>query len=206
MALIGIMVSVLLVMIASYELQKEWFSKDQTTGLIFLCLSACFQSFEVCLENRIFIIEKDLSALALQQMISSWKMILLLCTILIGNLFPNSLGSTIGSGLASFDLYNHNMEEQPVLYALMFGVCFFGALAANLGMQIVRAENAVFKQSVMLLAIPSLWLWHIYYGDRIDAYSWFKMISQLCIVISVVLYMIWDREAAEEEKEYEASK
>ena len=200
------MMSVLLVMIASYDLQADWFGKDQTTGLIFICLSACFQSFEVCLENRIFIIEKDLSALALQQMLSSWKMILLLCVVFIGNLFPNALGSTIGSGLASFDLYDKNMDEEPVLYALMFGVCFFGALAANLGMQIVRAENAVFKQSVMLLAIPSLWLWHIYYGDKIDAFSWFKMISQLCIVTSVVLYMIWDREAVEEEKAEEATK
>ena len=200
------MMSVLFVTIASYDLQAEWFSKDQTTGLIFICLSACFQSFEVCLENRIFIIEKDLSALALQQMLSSWKMILLLCVVFIGNLFPNALGSTIGSGLASFDLYDKNMDEEPVLYALMFGVCFFGALAANLGMQIVRAENAVFKQSVMLLAIPSLWLWHIYYGDKIDAFSWFKMISQLCIVTSVVLYMIWDREAVEEEKAEEATK
>jgi len=32
------------------------------------------------------------------------------------------------------------------------------ALAANLGMQIVKAENAVFKQSVMLLTIPLFWL------------------------------------------------
>jgi len=36
------------------------------SGLIMLGLSACFQSFEVTIENRIFLIEKDLSALALQ--------------------------------------------------------------------------------------------------------------------------------------------
>ena len=64
-ALIAILASVLMVMLASYDLQKEWFGKDHTTGLIMLGISACFQSFEVTLENRIFNIEKDLSALAL---------------------------------------------------------------------------------------------------------------------------------------------
>lgn len=42
---------------------------------------------------------------------------------------------------------------------------FFQGLAANLGMQIIKDENAVFKQSVMLLPIPVLWIHHLYFGE-----------------------------------------
>jgi len=176
-ALIGILVSVLLLLLASYGIQSEWFSKQYTSGLLLLTLSACFQSFEVTLENRIFNIEKDLSALALQQMLSSWKMILLLVVFVIGNMFPSALGSSIGSGISSVSLAFHNMNEATELYYLILGTLFFNALAANLGMQVVKAENAVTKQSTMLLVIPTLWVWHIYYGDKKDAFSAFKLIS-----------------------------
>ena len=40
----------------------------------------------------------------------------------------------------------------------MFGLMFVNGLQANLGMQVVRNENAVFKQSTMLFSIPILWL------------------------------------------------
>ena len=85
------------------------------------------------------------------------------------------------------------MNGAKELYWLMFGVLFFNALTANLGMQIVKAENAVFKQSVMLLSIPMLWLWHIFYGTKKDQFSYLKMFSYACVVLSVVLYMYWDR-------------
>ena len=131
-------------------------------------------------------------------MLSSWKMIFLLIIFAIGNFFPNALGTVIGSGLNNVELAWHNMNEATELYGLMFGVMFFNALAANLGMQIVRNENAVFKQSILLLAIPSLWVWHMFYGDKKDAFSWFKFLSQATLVTAVILYMIWDREALEQ--------
>ena len=51
------------------------------------------------------------------------------------------------------------------------------ALAANFGMQIVKNENAVVKQSIMLLPIPILWIYHMYYGDQKDAFGWAKLIG-----------------------------
>ena len=72
MALFGIMVSVTIIFIISSSdelkldgseaIKKE---QEQMTGLIMLGFSACFQAFEVCLENRLFMIEPDLTALSL---------------------------------------------------------------------------------------------------------------------------------------------
>lgn len=96
------------------------------------------------------------------------------------------------------------MTEATELYWLMFGVLFSNALAANLGMQIVKAENAVFRQSVMLLSIPALWIWHVYYGNTKDAFSVPKMFAQISVVVFVILFMIWDREAVEEDEMHKA--
>ena len=141
----GILFSILFVLLASYGASSAVFSADKTGALIMLGLSACFQSFEIVLEKRIFMIEPDLTALALQQMISSWKMILMAGVILFSNMFPSALGAIIGNNRGRVSLAFYNMGEAPELYWLMLGVLFFGALAANLGMQIVKAENAVFR-------------------------------------------------------------
>ena len=53
----------------------------------------------------------------------------------------------------------------------------FHGLAANLGMQIVKNENAVFKQSAMLLPITVMWIYHMIYGDQKDAFSVMKLIG-----------------------------
>ena len=66
-ALIGILIGATWIMYATIDYESELtLTSDQTTGILLLGLSACFQAFEVCLENRIFLIEKDLTALGLQ--------------------------------------------------------------------------------------------------------------------------------------------
>jgi len=150
-------------------------------------------------------IEKDLSALALQQMISSWKMIFLIIVFILGNLFPSALGAIIGNNRGRVYLALYNMSEEKSLYWIMLGVLFFSALAANLGMQIVKAENAVFKQSVLLLSIPALWVWHLYYGTKEDSFSVYRLLAQVCFFTAIILFLIWDREAVEEEEEYTAN-
>ena len=57
------------------------------------------------------------------------------------------------------------MNEESSLWGLMVGLMFMNALQANLGMQITKNENAVFKQSTMLFSIPLLWLYHIQFGE-----------------------------------------
>jgi len=61
------------------------------------------------LENRIFIIEEDLTALVLQQAISSWKMILLLVLWVFCQAFSNVVN------LDSVAIAAHAMKEQPKL-------------------------------------------------------------------------------------------
>ena len=168
MALIGIMVSVLLIFIisSSKDLSSdgtEAIKKEQemTTGLIMLGLSACFQAFEVCLENRLFMIEPALTALNLQQAVASWKLILVSILTFVGNFIFPILGEAMGSDSKGFDLYFKNINEEKSLYWLMAALMFVNALQANLGMQVVKNENAVFKQSTILLSIPTLWLFHI---------------------------------------------
>ncbi len=76
-----------------------------------LSLSACFQAFEVCLENRLFMIEKELSALALQQAVSSWKIILSSVFFVVCNMFPESLGEITGSNVENFFVFLSNLAE-----------------------------------------------------------------------------------------------
>ena len=74
------------------------------------------------------------------------------------------------------------------------GLMFFSGMMANLGMQVVKNENAVFKQSMMLLPIPILWVYHIYYGDKKDYFSVLKLLAQVFLVTFILLFMTWDRQ------------
>lgn len=88
-----------MILFVYYDGQEEWFTASKTTGYFALVFSACFQAFEITLEDRIFRIEKDLSALGLQQKVSSWKCILMLSLFAIGNIFPGVVGDITGSGV-----------------------------------------------------------------------------------------------------------
>ena len=140
-------------------------------------------------------IEEDLSALALQQAVSIWKLILTTVLFVFCYIFPDSVGQLAGAGDGQITLAIHNMNEDKRLYWLMIGVMFFNALSANLGMQIVKAENAVFKQSVILLPVPILWVYHMAYGDQKDNFSVFKLISQILMVGAIVMFLWADRTA-----------
>ena len=56
----------------------------------------------------------------------------------------------------------------------------------------------------MLLSIPVLWIWHLYYGTKKDAFTAAKLFSQVGVVVFVILFMVWDRAAVEEEAEHKA--
>ena len=90
-------------------------------------------------------IEPDLTALNLQQAVASWKLILVSILTLLGNYIFTFIGDAMGSNADGFNLYFKNINEETSLYWLMFGLMFVNALQANLGMQVVKNENAVFK-------------------------------------------------------------
>jgi len=94
-----------------------------------------------------------------------WKMIMIFVFFVVCNFFPDVLGRATGSNIETLTLAVKNMNEEKSLYTLMFLLMFFGALSANLGMQIIKDENAVVKQSVMLLPIPVLWVYHMQHGQ-----------------------------------------
>ena len=70
---------------------------------------------------------------------------------------------------------------------------FFSGMMANLGMQVVKNENAVFKQSMMLLPIPILWIYHLFYGDK-EKFSFVKSLGMVFLVTFILLFMTWDRQ------------
>ena len=115
--------------------------------------------------------------MGLQQKISLWKVTLLASLFVLGNIFPDVIGQVTGSTIDTLGTAFNDMNESTELYWLMLGVMFFNSLAANLGMQIIKAENSVFKQSTALLSVPSLWLWHVFYGDEKDVFNVPKMIA-----------------------------
>ncbi len=80
-------------------------------------------------------------------------------------MFPDLVGEVTGSTVKTLGAAFTAMNQSTELYWLMIGVMFFNSLAANLGMQIIKAENSVFKQSVALLSVPSLWFWGVFFGD-----------------------------------------
>ena len=96
---------------------------------------------------------------------ASWKLILVSILTFVGNFIFPILGEAMGSDSKGFDLYFKNINEEKSLYWLMAALMFVNALQANLGMQVVKNENAVFKQSTILLSIPTLWLFHITAGE-----------------------------------------
>ena len=86
------------------------------------------------------------------------------------------------------------------MYVLLALLMFFHGLSANLGMSIIKDENAVFKQSVMLLPIPILWIYHMHFGKQKDSFSALKLIGQVLLVTFVFLFMVWDRETVAEKE------
>lgn len=162
---------------SSFGGQNEWFQKEQTVGFIMITVSAIIQAFEISLENRLFNIDKDLTALTLQQAISIWKVLLIFIMFVITNIWADTLGALTKSNTENIGLAIKNMNEQKELYVLMFFIMFLNALAANLGMQIVKDENAVVKQSIMLLPLPLLWVYHIFYGDKKDKFDYIKLVG-----------------------------
>ena len=86
------------------------------------------------------------------------------------------------------------------MYVLLALLMFFHGLSANLGMSIIKDENAVFKQSVMLLPIPILWIYHMHFGQKKDSFSVLKLIGQVVLVTFVILFMVWDRETVAEKE------
>ena len=160
-------------------------------GWTMLAVSACFSAFEVTLENRLFRIDPDLTALGLQQAISIWKMILVFVLFIASNFFEK-LGEATGSDMESLAIAVKNLNEEKSLYTMMFALMFFNALAANLGMQIVKNENAVFKQSAMLLPIPVAWIVSMIQHEE-KSYTTPTLIGQMMLVTSVLAYMWWDR-------------
>ena len=125
-ALMGILIGATWIMYATIDFESELtLTSDQTTGILLLGLSACFQAFEVCLENRIFLIEKDLTALGLQQAMAIWKIILIAILFFLCNFFPESLGSATGASMSKLAIAMKNLNEEKQLYTLGFGLMFF---------------------------------------------------------------------------------
>ena len=120
---------------ASLELREQWFKQDdQLVGFIMIVLSGIIYSFQITLENRIFKIEPDLTALGLQQAISMWKMTLLLILFVLGNIFSESLGDYTGSNTESLAKAYSSMNEEPELWTFMILWALFNGLQANFGM------------------------------------------------------------------------
>ena len=120
---------------ASLELREQWFKQDdQLVGFIMIVLSGIIYSFQITLENRIFKIEPDLTALGLQQAISMWKMTLLLILFVLGNIFSESLGDYTGSNTDSLAKAYSSMNEEPELWTFMILWALFNGLQANFGM------------------------------------------------------------------------
>ena len=134
----------------------------------------------------------------MQQAISIWKIVLSTVFFVICNMFHESLGEVTGANVETFFVFLSNLGEAKQLYWLIAGMMVFNALQANLGMQIIKDENAVFKQSTMLLATPTLWVYHMHFGNEGDDFSLMKLIGQAMLVLTVVAYMWFDRTAAQE--------
>ena len=110
-SLTGIMLSVAWLTLASLDSAKTRVTSSEIQGCVMLCLSACFQAFEVCLEQRLFGIEKELSALRMQQAISIWKIVLSTVFFVICNMFTESLGEVTGANVETFFVFLSNLGE-----------------------------------------------------------------------------------------------
>ena len=111
-----------------------------------------------------------------------------------------------GSDMHHFALVARNLSEENQLYTFMVSLMAVNALAANLGMQVIKDENAVFKQSMMLLPIPILWIFHMNYGQQKDSFSVAKLLGQVLLVGCIFAFMWADRVAVAEEEASKAYK
>ncbi len=124
-------------------------------------------------------------------------MIMIFVLFTVCNIFEG-LGKATGINIQSLSLVFKNMNEETSLYTLMGFLMFFNALSANLGMQVVKAENAVVKTCIILMSIPLLWVYHMYYGQENDTFSVVKLIGQLTLVAFIIVYVVYDRKAVAE--------
>ena len=132
--MVGACIASVWIFAVSIDPDYQLFTRDQALGFTMLGLSAVFQASEICLENRLFIIEKDLSALALQQAVSIWKIILVGVMFGACLIFPEALGKPIGADVESLTGAIRSMNDNSVLYWYLIGISFFNGLQANLGM------------------------------------------------------------------------
>ena len=138
-----------------------------------------------------------MTALVLQQAVSIWKMIMIFVFFAVCGIFE-SLGKATGTNMASISLAFKNMNEETSLFTMMGMLMFFNALSANLGMQVTKADNAVVKQSIILLSIPVLYIYHICFGEKKDTFSVVNLIGQLILVTFIIVYVVYDRRAVAE--------
>ena len=122
-----------------------------------MLLSACINALEITVENRLFVIEPELTALGLQSAVAVWKMLLSLLVVLVAQYIhvPKSLDSD--GIMADLPHVLKEMSQNNNLVLFMMCMMVANALQANLGMTLVKYRNAVVKSTFTLMVIPFIW-------------------------------------------------
>ena len=124
-------------------------------SLIFIGLSACLQALKSTLENRLFVIDDDLSPLSLQRTICIWKLRLMAGLFLVSNIVLGSLGNATGSNISALVSSLGNLFNNPVSSFLFLFIHLPASfLVTYLGLKMTKQYNALFMQSASLLCLP----------------------------------------------------
>jgi len=108
--------------------------------------------------------------------------------------------SIISSG--KLEVFSLVFEEIGTGSSLLLGQILLYLVAngasALFSMLIIKDESAVMRQAVMLLVIPSVWLYFL--GQGTEQFSWLELCGMLLVVAATLYYVHVDRLAVEQER------
>lgn len=139
----------------------------------------------------------------LQQCVAVWKVLLSFALVAVCQVFPDTIGTAVGGTLDDVLFSLTSLVQTEGLGRLMAALMFVHAVQANLGMTLIKRENAIFKQCAMLLAVPAMWVFALL--DPSDApevtqesYSASRLLAYMVMTAGIGFYMYADRRDSEE--------
>ena len=180
------------------EMSSDEF-KLTTMGILLLCLSAFIQSLEIIIENRLFQIDPSMSAFYLQGAVACWKMVFTLAVLPFCSMIHVPEEYVTGGRFESIGPALETLFANQTLVWLFVIMMVANGTHAVAGMSIIKEESAMQRQTVMMLVVPTVWIFFMVHdGKAHEEFSWKTLIGMLIVVVGSFWYIKADRDKEEQ--------
>ena len=180
------------------EMSSDEF-KLTTVGIVLLCLSATIQSLEIIIENRLFIIDPNMSTFYMFGAVAAWKMIFTVLILPFCSLIKVPEEYVTGGRFESLGPAISLIFRNSSLCWLFIIMSSANGLHAIFGIEIIKGESAMQRQIAMMLVTPTVWVFFLLYsGEGQESFNWKQLLGLFLLIIGIFWYIMADRKYGEE--------